>query len=137
MNGQNYARAYDLETGKELWRCGGQTVRPIASPVAEGGLVFVGSGFRGSFLGAFHLDGRGDIENTKSVAWVIDRDTPAIAPPLLSSGPLYFHKGTSAPLSCVTAATGTPHTPPTRCARPSKRSVSGVGSGPIRFKIVA
>ena len=41
MNGQNYARAYELETGKELWRCGGQTQRPVASPVAEGGLVFV------------------------------------------------------------------------------------------------
>jgi hypothetical protein len=51
MNGENWARAYDLEMGKELWRCGGQTSRPAASPVAAGGLVFVGSGFQRSFLG--------------------------------------------------------------------------------------
>ena len=31
MNGENYARAYDLESGEELWRCGGQTQRPVAS----------------------------------------------------------------------------------------------------------
>ena len=32
MNGQKFARSYDLETGEELWRCPGQTVRPIGSP---------------------------------------------------------------------------------------------------------
>ncbi len=56
-----FVRAYDLETGKELWRCGGQTERPCASPVAGDGMVFVGSGYRGAFLGAFKLDGSGDI----------------------------------------------------------------------------
>ena len=48
VNGQNFARGYDLDTGKELWRCGGQTQRPCASAVSADGLVFVGSGFRGS-----------------------------------------------------------------------------------------
>lgn len=109
MNGQTCARGYDLQTGKELWRCGGQTQRPVASPVAGDGLVFVGSGFRGSFLGAFRLDGKGDIEDSKSVAWVIDRDTPDIASPLYSAGRVYFHKGKSGMLSCVDAATGKPH----------------------------
>ncbi len=109
LNGQTCARGYDLATGKELWRCGGQTQRPVASPVAGKGLVFVGSGFRGSFLGAFRLDGKGDIEDSKSVAWVIDRDTPDIASPLYSSGRVYFHKGKSGMLSCVDAATGKPH----------------------------
>lgn len=107
-NGQKFARGYDLETGKELWRCGGQTERPVASPVAEKGLVFVGSGHKGSFLGAFHLDGKGDIKGTKNVAWTIDRDTPDIGSPLLSSGRIYFHKGKSGQLSCVDAATGKP-----------------------------
>ncbi len=109
LNGQTCARGYDLATGKELWRCSGQTQRPVASPVAGNGLVFVGSGFRGSFLGAFRLDGKGDIEASKSVAWVIDRDTPDIASPLYSSGRVYFHKGKSGMLSCVDAATGKPH----------------------------
>ncbi len=62
MNGQNFARCYDFETGRELWRCSGQTERPIATAVAEGDMVFVGSGFRGSFLGAFRLGGNGDLQ---------------------------------------------------------------------------
>lgn len=109
MNGQKFARAYDLESGKELWRCTGQTERPAASAVADKGLVYVGSGFRGSFIGAFHLNGQGDIKGTRNVEWVIDRDTPDVASPLLSAGRLYFYKGKVAQLSCVDAATGKPH----------------------------
>lgn len=109
MQGQNFARSYDLETGAELWRCGGQTFRPVASPVADGDLVFVGSGFRGAFMGAFHLDGDGDIEGTQSVQWTVDRDTPDIASPILSQGRIYFYKGKSGILSCLDAKTGKPH----------------------------
>lgn len=106
MNGQNYARAYDLESGKELWRCDGQTERPAASAVAAEGLIFVTSGFRGSFLGAFRPDGRGDIRGTRSVAWTLDRDTPDVASPLLSAGRLYFYKGKTGVLTCLDAETG-------------------------------
>lgn len=114
MNGQNNARSYDFETGKELWRCGGQTERPVASAVAGNGIVFIGSGFRGSFLGAFRPNGSGNIEETNSVVWSTNRDTPDIASPLLSSGRLYFYKGKSGVLTCVDAATGKPHFEATR-----------------------
>jgi outer membrane protein assembly factor BamB len=114
MNGQTCARAYDLETGKELWRCSGQTERPVASAVAGGGLVFVGSGHRGAFLGAFRPEARGDLQGTPGVVWTIDRDTPDIASPLLSSGRLYFHKGKSGLLSCADAMTGKLHYGATR-----------------------
>jgi outer membrane protein assembly factor BamB len=109
MQGQNFARSYDLETGTELWRCAGQTFRPVATPVAENGLVIVGSGFRGAFMGAFQLDGTGDIEGSTSVSWTVDRDTPDIASPLLSGGRLYFYKGKTGILSCLDAKTGEPH----------------------------
>jgi outer membrane protein assembly factor BamB len=108
MNGQNYARAYDLETGKELWRCGGQTQRPVASPVIRDDVVFIGSGFRGSFLGAFRLGGEGDIEGTDRVIWTIERDTPDIGSPLLSENRLYFYKQKSGIVTCVDAETGQP-----------------------------
>ncbi len=114
MNGQNYARAYDLETGEELWRCGGQTERPVASAVSGDGLVFVGSGFRGAFLGAFRPEGRGDLEGSEAVVWSVDRDTPDIASPLLSSGRLYYYKAKSGVISCVDANTGKVHFGPTR-----------------------
>jgi outer membrane protein assembly factor BamB len=109
LNGQTCARSYDLETGKELWRCGGQTERPCASPVADKDMVYVGSGHRGSFFGAFRLDGKGDIKGTKSVAWTITSpDTPDIGSPLLSNGRIYFHKGKTGMLSCVDATSGKP-----------------------------
>ena len=109
MNGQKSARSYDLETGKEIWRCAGQTERPAATPVAGNGLVYVGSGFRGAFLGAFRLSGQGDIAKTPNVAWSITSDTPDVASPLLSQGRLYFYKEKKGMLSCVDAKTGKPH----------------------------
>ena len=109
MNGQNYARSYDLATGNEIWRCGGQTQRPVASPVAAGGLVYVCSGHRGSFLGAFRPDGSGDIANSSSVVWTQSKNTPDIASPLLSNGRLYYYKAKTGILSCFDAASGEPH----------------------------
>jgi len=114
MNGQTNARAYDLQTGKELWRCGGQTERPVASAVAGGGLVFIGSGHKGSFLAAFRPNGHGNVEGTDRVVWTIDQDTPDIASPLLSSGRLYFHKAKLGVLTCVDATTGRTHFGPQR-----------------------
>jgi outer membrane protein assembly factor BamB len=114
MNGQRIARSYDLETGKELWHCNGQTERPAASPVAANGLVYVGSGFRGAYLGALRLDGRGDIKGTKHVAWEIDKDTPDVGSFLLSSGRIYYFKDKTGILTCVDAATGKLHFGPVR-----------------------
>lgn len=110
MNGQSVARGYDLETGNELWHCAGQTRRPIASPVAANGTIYVGSGFQGAFIGAFVPDGLGDLKGTDKVKWTITQDAPDVASPALSSsGRMYFHKGKSGQLSCVDAATGKPH----------------------------
>ncbi|MEM8679088.1 MAG: PQQ-binding-like beta-propeller repeat protein [Planctomycetota bacterium] len=109
MNGEDLACGYDLKTGKELWRCRGQTQRPVASAVADDGLIFVGSGHRGAYLGAFRLGARGDLAGTEEVVWTRERDTPDIASPLLSEGRLYFHKGKQGLLTCVDAATGEPH----------------------------
>ena len=109
LNGDTCARAYDLESGEELWRCGGQAERPVASAVAGSGLVFVGSGHRGAYLGAFSLDGRGDIAGTEHVVWSKGRDTPDLASLVFSGGRLYFTKAKTGLLSCVDAATGEPH----------------------------
>lgn len=133
MNGQTCARSYDLETGKELWRCAGQTERPCASAVAMGDLVFVGSGHRGSFLAAFNLAGSGDIEGTSNVAWSVNRDTPDIASPLLSNGRLYFHKGKTGLLSCIDAKTGKAHYPASRVPGLKSIYASPVAAGGFVF----
>lgn len=107
-NGENYARSYELETGKELWRCSGQTQRPVASPLYYEGLVYIGSGHRGSFLAAFDPSGRGDLRGTKHVVWSVSRDTPDIASPLVLNDRLYYYKAKTGLLTCVEAATGKP-----------------------------
>jgi outer membrane protein assembly factor BamB len=108
MNGQNYARSYDLVSGEELWRCNGQTERPVACPVTQDDMVFVGSGFRGAFMGAFKLGGQGDLRETSSLVWSINQDTPDVPSPILSNGRIYFFKGRTNALTCVDAKTGTP-----------------------------
>jgi outer membrane protein assembly factor BamB len=106
MNGQTCIRSYDLETGKELWRIAGEAQRPVTSAVAIDDLVIVASGFRGSYGGAFHLGGRGDLKGTKNVVWSWKKNTPDLASPLLSGNLLYMHKDKSASLSCVNPLTG-------------------------------
>ena len=106
MNGETAARGYDLATGRELWRCGGQTVRPCASAVAADGTAFIGSGFRGAFLGAFDLAGRGDLAGGPHVRWTRQEGTPDVASPLLSDGRLFYYKEKTGLLTCVDAKTG-------------------------------
>ena len=112
--GEKFARGYDLQTGKELWRSSGQTGRPIASPVAGHDLVFIGSGFRGAYLGAFRLDRTGNIDGTDGIAWSLNRHTPDVPSPLLSEKRLYFLSGRSNILSCHDAVSGKPHYSATR-----------------------
>lgn len=103
-------RAYDAETGQIVWETEGLTMNPIPSPVAEDGLVFLMSGFRGNRLKAIRLaDAKGDITGTPAVAWTLDRDTPYVPSPLLHDGVLYFLKSNSGLLSALDAKTGKPH----------------------------
>jgi outer membrane protein assembly factor BamB len=110
QNGVGFARAYELKDGEEIWRAGGQTTRPIPTPVYHEGMVFIGSGHRGSFLGAYKLDGaKGDITGSGNEVWTLGKNTPDVPSPLLSGGRLYFHAGRDGILSCVDAKSGKPH----------------------------
>lgn len=126
LNGQTKVRAYDLESGKELWSCGGQAERPVASPVKYKDLVVVTSGHRGSFMGAFKLDGTGDIEGTEKVAWSLKRDTPDIGSPVLSGNRLYFYKAKTGNVSCYNVETGEPFYEVTRVSKVSSTYASPV-----------
>ena len=115
--GQNKVRAYDLETGEPLWTCGGQADRPVASPVKFGDMVVVGSSKGSSFMGAFKLDGKGDIEGTDKVVWTLRRNTPDIGSPVLSGNRLYFYKAKTGNLSCYNVETGQPFFEVTRVSQ--------------------
>jgi outer membrane protein assembly factor BamB len=108
--GERRVRSYDLETGQIVWESAGLTMNPIPSPVAEAGMVFLTSGFRGSVLRAIRLaDARGDVTGSPAVRWTLDRDTPYVPSPLVYDGIIYLLKSNSGILSVFDAMTGTPH----------------------------
>ena len=108
-SGQNSAMGYDFETGKEIWRCAGQTQRPVASAVSADGIAYVGSGFRGAYLGAFKLGATGNLKGTDAVLWEKNDGTPDIASLLLSNGRIYYTARKSGILSCADAKSGKTH----------------------------
>jgi outer membrane protein assembly factor BamB len=102
-------RCYELATGEQSWEAPGLTANVIPSAVAQGGVVYVTSGFRGSVLRAIKLGGGGDLAGTDSLLWSQDRNTPYVPSPLLAGGALYFLSGNNGLLSCVDVATGKAH----------------------------
>lgn len=107
--GENFARSHDLASGKELWRCSGPNRRPVASPVAGHGLVFMANGHNGFWLVGARLDGKGDITGSEHVVWKREDLAPDIASPVLSGRRLFFTKKKTGLLSCFDAVTGKPH----------------------------
>ncbi|MFT4692335.1 MAG: outer membrane protein assembly factor BamB [Limisphaerales bacterium] len=100
-------RAYDLETGEVVWKCTGLSRNVVASPVAGDGMVFVSNSYDWQAMMGIVLDGaKGDITETKNVAWKISRLTPYVPSPLLHDGTLYFLRHNHNILSCLDPQTG-------------------------------
>lgn len=109
VSATNFIRAYDLETGDEIWRCGGMTTNAIPSPVESHGIVILMSGFRGNATRAIRYKGaRGDITGTDKIAWTYDQDTPYVPSPMLYGKYLYFTKHNKPILTCFDAKNGKP-----------------------------
>ena len=101
------SRAYDLETGRELWNLGGMTVNTIPSPLEVDGLVYLTSGFRGNMLQAVALAGAtGDLDGNPTVRWSHDRDTPYVPSLLATGGRIYMIKQFKGILSVLDADDG-------------------------------
>jgi outer membrane protein assembly factor BamB len=109
VNATGKIRSYDLATGKELWSCGGQTLNAIPSPVAQGDVVYVTSGFRGNALQAIRLGKTGDLTGTDAIIWSRNKSTPYVPSPLLADNYLYLLSGNDAIISCFDAKTGEPN----------------------------
>jgi outer membrane protein assembly factor BamB len=101
-------RSYDLKSGKQVWECGGLTPNAIPTPVAEGDMVYITSGFRGSALLAIRLGKTGDLTDSDAIVWRHNKSTPYVPSPLLYEGKLYFFSGNNNVLSCFDAKTGKP-----------------------------
>ena len=106
VSATKHIRSYDLQTGDEIWQCGGQTQNVIPSPIVAGGLVFCTSGFRGSELQAIELGHTGDLTGTRAVRWQVSKATPYVPSPLLYDGKLYVCFMNRPAISCYDAETG-------------------------------
>jgi len=104
-------RSYDAASGKLLWEATGMTGNVVPSPVADKGIVYCMSGFRGSALMAIRLAAaKGDVTSKpEAIAWSARKDTPYVPSPLLYDGLLYYGKGNAGALTCADAATGKVH----------------------------
>jgi outer membrane protein assembly factor BamB len=99
-------RSYDLETGKELWECGGMTVNAIPSVVTAHGVAYVVSGYRGSAAAAIPLDVTGDVTETDKVIWRYGKGTPYVPSPLLLGDRLYFTQANETQLTILDRKSG-------------------------------
>ncbi len=108
LNGTTRVRGYDLESGKEIWQCGGMTVNAIPSVVTANGVAYVLSGYKGAAALAISLDARGDVTGSDKVLWHYHKGTPYVPTPLLLGDRLYFTKENEALLTVLDTKTGKP-----------------------------
>ncbi|MBN1831422.1 MAG: PQQ-binding-like beta-propeller repeat protein [Deltaproteobacteria bacterium] len=99
--------AYDLNSGDIIWEISGLTANVIPSPVTDGQMVYLMSGYRGSALQTVNLEeAKGDLKSSSALVWTYDNSTPYVPSPLLYHNRLYFLRGIQERLSCVEATTG-------------------------------
>ena len=88
MSSQFRVYAYHPDTGKELWRAGGNLVEVTPTPVAGHGLLFCSSGRAGPTL-AIRPGGAGDVTESR-IAWQSPKGSPFIPSTLLYGENLYM-----------------------------------------------
>lgn len=119
-------RSYELETGKEIWNCGGMTGNVVPTPIVKDGILYAISGFRGAALLAIKLGRTGDLTDTDAVLWKHEKRTPYVPSPLLLGDRLYFHSGNDAYLTIMDIKTGKPVLDAERIP-----GLSGIYSSPV------
>lgn len=122
--GTDRLRGHDLNTGEEIWQIGGLSANVVASPVAAGSRVYVGSSYEHQVFFGVELRGaRGDLTGGERVLWSRSRGTPYVPSPLLYDDVLYFHNHYQGVLTRVDGATGDERPGPLRL--PGIRNVYG------------
>ncbi len=99
--------AYEVRSGKEIWRVRTHGYSVIPRPVAGHGLVFICSGYDSPSLLAIRPDGTGDVTDSH-VAWSMKKGVPHTAS-LLLSGDELFMASDAGLASCLDARTGKVH----------------------------
>lgn len=102
--GPDHLAAYDVHTGKELWRVQAKGWSVVPQPTLFEDLVIYNHDYDNPELIAVRLGGEGDVTDTH-IAWRRDRGAPSTPSPVLVDGLLYLvsDKGVA---SCIDARTG-------------------------------
>ena len=98
-------RAYDYQTGKVIWECGGLGSNVIPAPVFYNNTVIVMSGHREPNRMAIKLGRDGDLTGTDAVVWSNTKGNSYTPSPVLHEGKLYFVTDNGI-LSAINAGTG-------------------------------
>lgn len=128
-NAKNFTRSYDLNSGKLLWQCPGQTLNSIPSPIHQNDVVFCMSGYRGNAAFAIPLSKRGKLSATNDPRWTYNKDTPYVSSPLLYQNTLYFTKALSGIMTAIDSRTGAVQIPRTRLPELETVYASPVAAG--------
>jgi len=112
VNGYKHAGAYDVETGKEIWRLQGGGDIPVPTPVVAHGMAFLTSAHGPMApLYAIRLNATGDISlkpgetSNQFVAWSYARDGAYMITPVVYGDYLYNAKNNGV-VSCYDARSG-------------------------------
>jgi hypothetical protein len=97
--------AYDPDSGKELWSCGGNLVEVTPTPVVGHDMLFCCSGRAGPTL-AIRPDGKGDVTKTDKLVWKTIKGSPFIPSPLVYGDHLYIVNDIISVVTCFEAKTG-------------------------------
>ncbi len=123
----NRTRAYDPATGKVVWECGGLGANVIPTPVVQGDLLLVMSGYRDPKLMAIRLGREGDLTGTDAVTWSTTRGTAYTPSPVLFDNK-YYVLSDNGLLHCYNATTGQPYYQQKRLAEPDSFKASPIGA---------
>jgi outer membrane protein assembly factor BamB len=104
VNSQHAVRAYDPDTGRELWSARGSTMEVIPTPAVGHGLVFSASGRAGPTL-AIRPGGSGDVTSTHLV-WQAPQGSSFVPSPLVYGDHVYLVNDMAAIATCLDAKTG-------------------------------
>ncbi len=105
--GPDHFAAYDLASGKELWRVLAPGWSVVPQPAIGHGLVIYNRDYDNPELVAVRLGGKGDVTGSH-VVWRLKRGAPSTPSPLLAGDELYFVSDNGI-ASCVNARTGESH----------------------------
>ncbi|HEU4692013.1 MAG TPA: PQQ-binding-like beta-propeller repeat protein [Vicinamibacterales bacterium] len=132
VNSPRKVRAYDYETGKQIWETAGLGLNTIPRAVQHGDSVLVMSGFINPRLMAIRLGREGDLAGTDAIKWTATRALAYTTSPVLYEGKLYFLTDNGM-ASAIDADSGAPVYQQVRLPKPYAIKASPVVAGGMLY----